>query len=225
VVGVAAKQGNLFGMSLDKFVVGPLRSPLRRLTLRPGMTMSDVGTLSVQAPTALQMSDAMEQTRQIMRGRHKLRPAQRDDFDMSTSQSVLAFWQKVKMIMRAAGVALPAIGLVVGAMVIMNIMLVAVAERTREIGIRKAIGARRRDILGQFLAESATLSTVGAAVGVALGIALALVIAAASPLPAAVRPWSVVVGVLVGTAVGVVAGVYPAVRAARLDPVHAMRLE
>jgi putative ABC transport system permease protein len=171
------------------------------------------------------MTEAMEQTRQIMRGRHKLRPSQPDDFDMSTSKSVLKSWQEIKLIMNAAGVALPAIGLVVGAMVIMNIMLVAVAERTREIGIRKAIGARRRDIMGQFLAESATLSTVGAAVGVVLGIALAIVIAATSPLPAAVRPWSVAVGVLVGTTVGVVAGVYPAIRAARLDPVHAMRLE
>ena len=225
VVGVAEKQGSLFGMSLDKLVVGSLHSPLRRLTLRPRITGSDVATMSVQSPTPAQMTEAMEQTRQIMRGRHKLRPSKPDDFDMSTSQSVLAAWQEVKLIMNAAGVALPAIGLVVGAMVIMNIMLVAVAERTREIGIRKAIGARRRDIMGQFLAESATLSTVGAAVGVALEIALAVVIAATSPLPAAVRPWSVAVGVLVGTVVGVVAGVYPAIRAARLDPVHAMRLE
>ncbi|HEU4565072.1 MAG TPA: ABC transporter permease [Gemmatimonadaceae bacterium] len=225
VVGVADKQGSIFGMSLDKFAIVPLRSPARRLAMQPGMTSTTVGTVSVKAPTALAMADAMEETRQIMRGRHKLRPAQPDDFDMSTSQSALAFWAKIKGYMQAAGVALPAIGLVVGAMVIMNIMLVAVAERTREIGVRKALGARRTDILGQFIAESATLSTVGAAFGVALGIGLAGVVKAASPLPVAVAPWSIVVGVLVGTGVGIVAGIYPASRAARLDPILAIRQE
>ena len=225
IVGIAAKQGSIFGFSLDKFAIVPLRSPARRLALQPGMTSTSVGTVSVKAPTALALTEAMEQTRQIMRGRHKLRPAQPDDFDMSTSQSALAFWEKIKGYMQAAGVALPAIGLVVGAMVIMNIMLVAVAERTREIGIRKALGARRSDILGQFIAESATLSTVGAALGVILGIALATVIKAASPLPAAVAPWSIVVGVLVGTGVGIIAGIYPASRAARLDPILAIRQE
>jgi putative ABC transport system permease protein len=124
-----------------------------------------------------------------------------------------------------AGVVLPAISLIVGAMVIMNIMLMAVAERTREIGIRKALGARRRDVLRQFLVESATLSTLGAALGVGLGIIGAQLFAAATPMPASVAPWSIVVGVLVGGLVGVIAGIYPASRAARLDPVAAMRQE
>jgi len=107
----------------------------------------------------------------------------------------------------------------------MNIMLVAVAERTREIGVRKALGARRRDIRRQFLAESATLSTVGAAIGVALGIAFAGLVTLVSPLPMSVAPWSVALGVALGTITGVVAGVYPAVRAARLDPITAIRQE
>jgi putative ABC transport system permease protein len=124
-----------------------------------------------------------------------------------------------------AGVALPAIGLVVGAIVIMNIMLVAVSERTHEIGIRKSLGARRSDILRQFLVEAVTLSTSGAALGVAVGIAFAKLIAAVSPLPAAVELWSVVVAVGVGAGVGVIAGVYPASRAALLDPVAALRQE
>jgi AcrR family transcriptional regulator len=124
-----------------------------------------------------------------------------------------------------AGVALPAIGLVVGAIVIMNIMLVAVAERTREIGIRKSLGARRRDILAQFLVESATLSSVGALVGVGLGIVLAEVVARVSPLPAAVAPWSIALAVTIGGGVGIIAGAYPASRAARLDPILAMRSE
>ena len=124
-----------------------------------------------------------------------------------------------------AGVALPAIGLVVGAIVIMNIMLVAVAERTREIGIRKSLGARRRDIMSQFLVESATLSTVGAAIGVAVGFGFAKLIAAVTPLPAAVELWSVFLGVGIGAGVGIVAGVYPASRASRLDPITALRAE
>jgi putative ABC transport system permease protein len=114
---------------------------------------------------------------------------------------------------------------VVGAMVIMNIMLVAVAERTREIGIRKALGARKRDIMSQFLVEAATLSVVGAAIGIALGIGLAELIAVATPLPAAVAPWSIMAGLMVGAGVGIVAGVYPASRAARLDPITALRQE
>src|SRR5947208_244153 len=123
------------------------------------------------------------------------------------------------------GHGLVAISLVVGGIVIMNIMLMAVAERTREIGIRKSLGARRRDILRQFLVEATALATVGAAGGVATGSALAALVAATTPLPAAVAPWSILVGVILGAGVGIVAGVYPASRAARLDPIAALRHE
>src|SRR5438876_42110 len=132
------------------------------------------------------------------------------------------------LISRVLFVALPglvAISLVVGGIVIMNIMLMAVAERTREIGIRKSLGARRRDILRQFLVEATTLATAGAAAGVVLGIGLASAVAALTPVPAAVAPWSILVGVVLGAGVGVVAGVYPASRAARLDPIAALRHE
>jgi putative ABC transport system permease protein len=171
------------------------------------------------------MLATMEAVRQVMRSRHHLRPSQKDDFELETSDSALEFWNKIKSYLVIAGVALPAIGLVVGAIVIMNIMLVAVAERTREIGIRKSLGARRRDIMSQFLVESATLSTVGAAIGVGVGFAFAKLIAAVTPLPAAVELWSVVLGVGIGAGVGIIAGVYPASRASRLDPIAALRAE
>jgi putative ABC transport system permease protein len=171
------------------------------------------------------MQTAMEAVRQTMRARRGLRPSQKDNFSLETSDSALEFWNKIKSYLVMAGVALPAIGLVVGAIVIMNIMLVAVAERTREIGIRKALGARRRDIMSQFLVESATLSTVGAAIGVAVGFGFAKLIAAVTPLPAAVELWSVLVGVSIGAGVGVIAGIYPASRASLLDPIAALRQE
>ena len=221
VIGVAEKQGGAFGASFDKFVVAPYRSPLRRVTNRRGV----IDAVMVQTPTATAMADVQESVRQVMRARHKLRPAQPDDFALQTSESALTFFNKIKGYLVIAGIALPAIGLVVGSIVIMNIMLVAVAERTREIGVRKSLGARRRDILAQFLMESATLSTIGALIGIALGIALAKTIAALSPLPASVAPWSIGVAVVLGAGVGMVSGVYPASRAARLDPITALRQE
>jgi putative ABC transport system permease protein len=222
VIGVTESRGSAFGISFDNFVIAPWRSPIRKL-LNPASQMIDA--VVVQADNQAVLLEAQERVRAVMRTRHGLRPSQSDDFAMQTSDSALEFWNKLEGYLVLAGVALPAIGLVVGAIVIMNIMLVAVAERTREIGIRKALGAKRRDILAQFLVESATLSTLGAMMGIALGIGLAQAIAAATPLPASVAPWSIIVGVGVGMGVGIVSGVYPASRASRLDPVVALRQE
>lgn len=222
VVGVTESRGSAFGVSFDNFVIAPWRSPIRKL-LNPAPQMIDA--VVVQAENQAVMMEAQERVRSVMRTTRKLRPNQKDNFSLETADSALEFWNKIEGYLVIAGVALPAIGLVVGAIVIMNIMLVAVAERTREIGIRKALGAKRRDILAQFLVESATLSTVGAMAGIALGIGLAQAIAAVSPLPASVAPWSIVVGVAVGMGVGIISGVYPASRASRLDPVVALRQE
>jgi putative ABC transport system permease protein len=221
IIGVIEHQGNLFGQSLDKTAFAPFNSPLHRLTNPRG----DIDGLMVQAPNELMMNDAMETVREVMRGHRRLRPGVPDNFVMETSASALVTFEKMKSIMTIAGTALPAIGLIVGGLVIMNIMLVAVAERTREIGIRKSLGARRKDILRQFIIESATLSTVGAILGIIFGILGAKIIAMNTPLPAAVAPWSLVVATLLGTVVGVASGVYPARKAASLDPIDALRAE
>ena len=221
VIGVAEKQGSFFGISADKFVVVPFAAPAHRLVNR----FKVIDAIIVKSDNETAMQADMEDVRELMRARHKLRPAQRDDFTLQTSDSALAFWKKIQGYLVIAGVAFPAIGLVVGAIVIMNIMLVAVAERTHEIGIRKALGARRRDILRQFLVESTTLSAVGAIFGILMGIGVAKGVEAVSPLPAAIAIWSVFVAVGVGMGVGVIAGVYPASRASRLDPVASLRNE
>ena len=221
VVGVIERQGTLFGLSLDKFVIAPYKSPMSRFTNPRG----DIDGFLVQAGTPMVMNDAMETVREVLRARRHLRPSQNDNFVMETSASATAFFGKIKSVMTVAGTALPFIGLVVGGLVIMNIMLVAVAERTREIGIRKSLGARRKDILRQFLVEAATLSTLGALIGILLGLAAAKGISMATPLPAAVAPWSLVVATMLGMVVGIVSGVYPARRAASLDPIEALRQE
>jgi len=222
VVGVGESLGSAFGISFDNYVVAPFRAPLHRLLNRQPKVIDAV---VVQTKNAAMLREAQERVRAVMRARHKLHPGQKDNFTMQTADSALEFWNKIRRYLVLAGIALPAIGLVVGAIVIMNIMLVAVAERTREIGIRKALGARRRDILAQFLIESATLSTLGAAFGIALGAGIATLVSATTPMPTAVAPWSVAVGVILGAGVGIVAGVYPASRASLLDPIAALRQE
>ena len=221
VIGVIEPQGNLFGMSLDRMAIAPFRSPMGRVTSPRGY----INGIVIQGVSPVAVNEAMEVTREVMRGRRKLRPSQPDNFALETSETALAGINKILNIVKVAGTALPAIGLVIGGMVIMNIMLVAVAERTHEIGIRKSLGARRKDILRQFLVESATLSTLGAILGILLGIAGAQIIAWKTPLPTTVAPWSIVAATLLGTVVGIVAGVYPASRASRLDPIEALRQE
>jgi len=221
VIGVLDKQGTVVGVPLDRVVYAPLSSPMQRYT---GARIALAG-VTVQAPNSAQMDELTETVREVMRKRHKLHPSQEDDFVVETSASALGAWETIKKFLVLAGLVLPAIGLVVGAIVIMNIMLVAVAERTREIGIRKSLGARRRDIMAQFLVEAATLSTLGAMVGIGLGFGLSALIKSLTPLPSSVAAWSIAVAIVLGAGVGILAGIYPASRASRLDPIVALRAE
>jgi putative ABC transport system permease protein len=221
IIGVVEKQGTLFGLSLDKFAVMPFSAPGRRLIC----PINILDALIVRTADPTDMQRAMGEAEAIMRSRRALKPWQGNTFDFQTAEGALGTWHKISKILFLALPGLVAISLVVGGIVIMNIMLMAVSERTREIGIRKALGARRRDILAQFVVESATLSAAGALLGIGFGLALAFVVKALTPLPAAVAPWSVLVGMTLGIGVGVVAGVYPASRASRLDPIVALRAE
>lgn len=221
VVGVVARQGTIFGLSLDKFVVVPFDAPVRREICR----WNTMDEFHIQADGPDAMLAAMDEVESIMRVRRGLKPTEENNFALQTAEGALEGWRKISRIMFMALPGLVAISLVVGGIVIMNIMLMAVAERTREIGIRKALGARRRDILAQFVVESATLSTVGAIIGIGLGIGLAFTVKALTPFPAAVAVWSVWLAVFLGIAVGMTAGIYPASRASRLDPITALRSE
>jgi putative ABC transport system permease protein len=221
VIGVIEKQGSVFGFSLDRLAIAPYTSPMGRI-IRP---QRDISSLIVQAPRQEDLADGMEAARGALRGIRGLRASEPDNFGLVTQDAAFGFIKELKGRLVLFGTALPAISLVVGAMVIMNIMLVAVAERTREIGVRKALGAKRSDILSQFLVEATTLSIIGAAIGIGLGIGLAELIAALTPLPAAVAPWSIAAALITGAGVGIGAGMYPASRASQLDPITALRQE
>jgi putative ABC transport system permease protein len=221
VIGVVKSQGKLFGLSLDKFVVAPWTSAASRIVNLPRL----LDAITVKAAGPEEMQDAMGEVEALMRSRRHLRPSEPNNFGIDTSAGILDAWAKISKILYAALPGLVGISLVVSGIVIMNIMLISVAERTREIGIRRSVGARRRDILAQFLLEAGALSGFGGAIGILLGVAIAKTIEATTPLPAAVSPLSIVAGLLLGCGVGVASGLYPAWHAAKLDPIDALRQE
>ncbi len=219
IIGVNAAKGEVLGQSFDTYAL----LPITRFEMLFGRR--NTTTVSVKMATPEAMDLAMQKAEEAMRMTRGLRPGEENDFSIETSAALVDFWKTVTRLLFAIIPAVVAIGVVVGGIVIMNIMLMAVTERTHEIGIRKAVGARASDIERQFLWEAIVLATLGGIMGATAGWLFAELIAAASPLPARVTTWSVALAVALGASVGIVFGVYPARRAARLDPIAAMRSE
>jgi putative ABC transport system permease protein len=219
VVGVNEKKGSLFGRSQDDFAVIPLGKFQQLFGTRRSLE------LTVKPPAPSLLPDAMDDARVAMRIQRRLRPRDKDNFGLFTSDTLMDLWTQFSRGAFAVLIGVVSLSLVVGGIVIMNIMLMVVSERTREIGLRKALGARKRDIVWQVLTESTTLSVVGGVAGTTLGFIAALLVAAFSPLPADIKPWSVVMGIGMTAVVGLFFGLYPAVRAANLDPIEALRRE
>jgi putative ABC transport system permease protein len=219
VIGVNEKKGSVFGNSQDEFAVVPLGAWQRMFGSRRSLE------LSVKPANPDLLQEAMDEARIALRVERHLRPKDDDDFGMYTSDTLMGFWESISQGMFAILIGIVSLSLVVGGVVIMNIMLLVVSERTREIGLRKALGAKKRDIVWQVLTESTTLSMVGGLLGTLLGFGLAMIIAALTPIPARLEPWSVPLGLGMTAIVGMFFGLYPAVRAASLDPIEALRKE
>lgn len=219
VLGVSAKKGSFFGQSFDNFIVVPLGVFQKLFGARQSLA------LLVKPTDPATLRQAMDDAAVALRIERRLKPKQPNNFGMFTSDTILDIYERATTGIFAVLVGVVALSLVVGGIVIMNIMLMVVTERTFEIGLRKALGARRRDIAWQILTESVTLSTMGGLIGIGLGFLVALAVASATPLPAAVQPWSVAIGIAITALVGLFFGLYPAMRAARLDPIEALRRE
>ena len=219
VIGVAEKKGSVFGDSQDEFVVIPLGAFQKLFGSRRSLEL----TVKPTDPSVL--TAAMDDARMALRVKRHLRPKDDDNFGMLTSETLIDFWRNFSRGIFAVLLGVVSLSLVVGGIVIMNIMLMVVNERTREIGLRKALGARRRDIVWQILTESTTLSVTGGLIGTALGFAVAFGVEAFTPLPAAIETWAVALGIGMTATVGLFFGLYPAMRAASLDPIEALRRE
>ncbi|HVB87277.1 MAG TPA: ABC transporter permease [Candidatus Dormibacteraeota bacterium] len=219
IIGVADKRGSVMGQSQDDWVIMPLTT---YQTIYGG---NDSLTLWVKATSTKTLDTTMDEVRLLLRGRRHVPYLKADDFAMETNESFLQLWNSISSTFFGVTIGIASISLIVGGIVIMNIMLVSVTERTREIGLRKSLGARRIDIQKQFLIESSTISAIGGAIGVSLGILAAKIVTWTTALPSSVALWSVLMGLLVAIGVGLFFGVYPATKAARLDPVVALRSE
>lgn len=219
VIGVVEDMGTVMGESRNRFVTIPVNTFLKlygaRTSLAIKVKAADIGALQL----------AVDEATMAMRIRHRLRPLEENDFSISTSEQLVSLWEQISGSIFKALIFIASIALVVGGVVLMNVMLVSVTERTREVGLRKALGASRSNILWQFIVESVTLSIVGGSVGIVIGFTIAAVISLFTPLPYLIAPWSIVAGMVVTFLIGLVFGTYPAGRAAALDPVVALHHE
>jgi putative ABC transport system permease protein len=219
VKGVIARKGRVLGQSFDGFILIPFT------TFEAMYGRRKTTVVSVKMAESRMLDGAMARAEEAMRIAHHLRPAQENDFTVDKADALVAFWKRLTGWLFTAIPAVVCIGIVVGGIVIMNIMLMSVNERTREIGIRKSLGATRRDIQRQFLVEAVVLSSLGGVFGVLGGWLLAAGVSAFTPLPARITPWSVAAALLLGATAGILFGVYPSSRASRLDPIIALRTE
>jgi putative ABC transport system permease protein len=220
VVGVAAARGTILGQSLDNFIMMPLG------TYRKGwLAPLDSVIIFIQAPTPDLMPASEDEARVIIRARHHLPYNAEDNFAVIAPTSITGLWNRITGNAFAIAVWITSVFLVVGGIVIMNIMLASVTERTREIGLRKSLGARRIHILMQFLVESALLSATGGCVGVALAISITLLVRSTTSLPISTPFFTIAIALTLSTVIGLFFGIYPAMRAARLDPIEALRAE
>ncbi len=221
IIGVGKKKGSTLGQSLDNWAFIPLSSWFKQY----GVYQSNMRISAKAVGTGATLDAAMDEARVIVRARRHDPPGGADSFDMENNSSLLSIWSNLTGTFFIAMIGIAAISMVVGGIVIMNIMLVSVTERTREVGIRKAMGARRSDVLLQFLIEAVILAKLGGIIGVLFGIAVAKGVTLAVGMPSVIKLWAVAAGLLVAASVGIFFGVYPARRAATLDPIAALRFE
>lgn len=221
VIGVGKKKGKTLGQSLDNYLMIPITTYLKQY----GAHKDSVRISGKAAAAGPALSEAVDEARVALRSHRHDRPGADDSFDIETNESLLSIWSNFSRTFFMATIGVACIALVVGGIVIMNIMLVAVTERTREIGIRKALGARPDDVLVQFLIESMMLALVGGALGVLVGVGIAELVTALIGMPSAIKIWAVAAGLVVAASVGVFFGVWPARKAAKLDPIVALRFE
>ncbi len=221
VIGVGKKKGKTMGQSQDNYVMIPITAYLKQY----GVHNQNIRISGKAASAGPPLNVAIDEARAALRASRHDRPEADDSFDIETNASLLGVWADFSSTFFIATIGIACISLVVGGIVIMNIMLVAVTERTREIGIRKALGARRADVLLQFLIEAVTLAVMGGAFGVLLGVTIAETITLLIGMPSAIKLWAVAAGLIVSASVGVFFGVYPARKAAKLDPIVALRFE
>jgi putative ABC transport system permease protein len=219
VVGVATKRGTFLGQSQDDFVLIPITTFNKLFGTKRYMS------IFVKVENFGSMQEAQDQVRLVLRARRNVPYDKPDDFAIMTSDTFMDLYRTFTSTAFLVMIGVSSIALVVGGIVIMNIMLVSVTERTREIGIRKAVGAKKKNILWQFLVEAVTLALVGGLIGIILGGIIAKVVAAFTPLPASIEAWSVITGVIIATSVGLFFGIFPAMKAAKLDPIVCLRYE